>query len=68
MTIPEFLDALAYGVAPETSKPALDWLAERNNKFGIFINNECHAVHRFSYAFLSASEWICEIILPRETW
>ena len=40
MTIPEILDTLAYGVAPETSKPAFDWLAEHNNKFGLFINNE----------------------------
>ncbi len=40
MTIPEILDTLAYGVAPETSKPAFDWLAEHNDKFGLFINNE----------------------------
>jgi aldehyde dehydrogenase (NAD+) len=40
MTIPEILDTLAYGVAPETSKPAFDWLAEHNHKFGLFINNE----------------------------
>jgi aldehyde dehydrogenase (NAD+) len=40
MTIPEILDTLAYGPAPEASKPALDWIAAHNGKFQLFINNE----------------------------
>jgi aldehyde dehydrogenase (NAD+) len=40
MTIPEILDTLTYGPAPETSKPALDWIAAHNGKFKLFINNE----------------------------
>jgi aldehyde dehydrogenase (NAD+) len=40
MTIPEILDTLTYGPAPEASKPALDWIAEHNGKFQLFINNE----------------------------
>src|SRR5688572_32518696 len=40
MTIPEILDTLTYGLAPEAAKPAEEWLKEHNNKFGLFINNE----------------------------
>ncbi|MDD2923526.1 MAG: aldehyde dehydrogenase family protein, partial [Anaerolineales bacterium] len=40
MTIPEILDTLSYGPAPEVAKPALDWIAEHNGKFNLFINNE----------------------------
>jgi len=40
MTISEILNTLDYGVAPETSKPAEEWLAEHKHKFGLFINNE----------------------------
>src|SRR5688572_4386716 len=40
MTIPEILDTLEYGLAPEAGKPAEEWLKEHNNKFGLFINNE----------------------------
>ncbi|MBI5953812.1 MAG: aldehyde dehydrogenase family protein [Chloroflexi bacterium] len=40
MTIPEILDTLTYGPAPETSKPVLDWIAAHNGKFQLFINNE----------------------------
>ncbi|MBL8091086.1 MAG: aldehyde dehydrogenase family protein [Anaerolineales bacterium] len=40
MTIPEILNTLEYGLAPEAAKPAEEWLKEHNNKFGLFINNE----------------------------
>lgn len=40
MTIPEILNTLNYGLAPEAAKPAEEWLKEHNNKFGLFINNE----------------------------
>ena len=40
MTIPEILDTLPYGPAPEASKPASDWIAAHNGKFQLFINNE----------------------------
>ncbi|MDO9302050.1 MAG: hypothetical protein Q7T89_11730, partial [Anaerolineales bacterium] len=40
MTIPEILDTLTYGPAPEASKPALDWIAAHNGKLQLFINNE----------------------------
>ncbi|MBK8822278.1 MAG: aldehyde dehydrogenase family protein, partial [Anaerolineales bacterium] len=40
MTISEILETLDYGVAPETSKPALDWIAAHDGKFQLFINNE----------------------------
>jgi aldehyde dehydrogenase (NAD+) len=40
MTIPEILDTLEYGLAPEVSKPAEEWLNAHNRKFGLFINNE----------------------------
>ena len=31
---------LVYGPAPEAAKPALDWIAEHDGKFRLFINNE----------------------------
>lgn len=40
MTIPEILNTLTYGLAPEASKPAEEWLKEHDHKFGLFINNE----------------------------
>ncbi|MBX3038833.1 MAG: aldehyde dehydrogenase family protein [Anaerolineales bacterium] len=40
MTIPEILDTLTYGLAPEAAKPAEEWLDAHNRKFGLFINNE----------------------------
>ncbi len=40
MAISEILDTLPYGPALEMSKPAEEWLAEHNRKFGLFINNE----------------------------
>ena len=40
MTIPEILDTLEYGLAPEAAKPAEEWLNAHNRKFGLFINNE----------------------------
>ena len=32
--------SLAYGAAPEAAAPALDWLAEHDGKFGLFINGK----------------------------
>lgn len=40
MAIPEILDTLEYGLAPESAKPAEEWLNAHNRKFGLFINNE----------------------------
>ncbi len=38
--IPELLDSLSYGPAPEAAKPALDWIAAHDSRFGLFIDNE----------------------------
>ncbi len=40
MKVAELTKSLAYGPAPEAAKPALDWIAEHNAKFQLFINNE----------------------------
>ena len=32
--------SLPYGAAPEAASPALDWIAEHNEKFGFFINGK----------------------------
>ncbi|MBL8524765.1 MAG: aldehyde dehydrogenase family protein [Betaproteobacteria bacterium] len=40
MKVAELTKTLAYGAAPEAAKPALDWIAEHNGKFQLFINNE----------------------------
>lgn len=39
MTILKILDTLDYGPAPETAKPAFDWIADHDGKFKLFINN-----------------------------
>ncbi len=40
MKVIEILDNLQYGLAPEASKPAQDWLDAHNGRFGLLINNE----------------------------
>ena len=40
MKVAELTKTLEYGTAPEAAKPALDWIAEHNAKFQLFINNE----------------------------
>ena len=40
MKVAQILKTLEYGPAPEAAKPALDWIAEHNGKFGIFINGK----------------------------
>ncbi len=40
MKVAELTKTLSYGAAPEAAKPALDWIAEHNGKFQLFINNE----------------------------
>ena len=32
--------SLSYGAAPEAASPALDWIAEHDGKFGLFINGK----------------------------
>ena len=39
-TVAEIYQTMEYGVAPESSKPARDWIAEREGKFGLFIGGE----------------------------
>jgi aldehyde dehydrogenase (NAD+) len=40
MKIDALLKTLPYGEAPEAAKPALDWIAEHEAKFQLFINGE----------------------------
>ena len=40
MKINNILNTLEYGPAPEAAKPALDWIAEHEAKFKLFIGNE----------------------------
>jgi aldehyde dehydrogenase (NAD+) len=40
MKVADILKTLEYGPAPEASKPALDWIAEQEGKFKLFIGNE----------------------------
>ena len=40
MKVADLTKSLAYGPAPEAAKPALDWIAEHDGKFRLFINNE----------------------------
>jgi aldehyde dehydrogenase (NAD+) len=40
MKVAQILKTLEYGPAPEAAKPALDWIAEHDGKFKLFIGNE----------------------------
>ncbi len=40
MKVAQIFNTLEYGPAPEAAKPALDWIAEHDGKFGIFINGK----------------------------
>ena len=40
---------LPYGVAPEAATPALDWIAEHDGKFGLFINGKFRDPHSKEY-------------------
>ncbi|MBA3946135.1 MAG: aldehyde dehydrogenase family protein [Herpetosiphonaceae bacterium] len=39
MQIAEIFETMSYGPAPETAKPALDWLAAHDRRFQLFIDN-----------------------------
>jgi aldehyde dehydrogenase (NAD+) len=36
-TVAEIFETMAYGPAPESEKPALEWIARQNGEFGLFI-------------------------------
>jgi aldehyde dehydrogenase (NAD+) len=36
-TVSEIFQTMAYGPAPESDKPALEWIARQNGEFGLFI-------------------------------
>ena len=37
-TVSEIFETMAYGPAPESDKPALEWIARQNGSFGLFID------------------------------
>src|SRR5947207_14982360 len=36
-TVSEIFETMAYGPAPESDKPALEWIAQHDGAFGLFI-------------------------------
>jgi len=36
-TVSEIFETMAYGPAPESDKPALEWIARQSGAFGLFI-------------------------------
>src|SRR5256886_15077598 len=36
-TVTEIFETMAYGPAPESDKPALEWIARHDGAFGLFI-------------------------------
>src|SRR2546430_4117894 len=36
-TVSEIFETMAYGPAPESDKPALDWIARHDGAFGLFL-------------------------------
>jgi len=53
MKVAEILNTLTYGVAPEVSKPAQEWLDAHRSRFGLFIDNKWRAP--------SSNEWFDSI-------
>ncbi|HLJ54823.1 MAG TPA: aldehyde dehydrogenase family protein, partial [Chthonomonadaceae bacterium] len=43
MTVAQAFESMEYGLAPESSAPALDWIAERGGEFELFIGGEWRA-------------------------
>ncbi len=37
-SIPEIFETMSWGPAPESAKPALDWLLRHDGKFGLYVN------------------------------
>ncbi|HWA40626.1 MAG TPA: aldehyde dehydrogenase family protein, partial [Gemmatimonadales bacterium] len=37
-SIPEIFDTMSWGPAPESAKPAQDWLLRHDGKFGLYVN------------------------------
>ena len=37
-SIPEIFESMSWGPAPESAKPALDWLLRHDGKFGLYVN------------------------------
>ena len=44
MTVKEIFDTMDYGLAPESAKEALAWIAERNGEFGLYVGGRMTAV------------------------
>ena len=48
-TVSEIFETMAYGPAPESDKPALEWIARQNGAFGLFLGGRlsfCRASQR----------------------
>jgi aldehyde dehydrogenase (NAD+) len=39
-TVAEIFETMEYGLAPESAKSALDWIAERDGKFALFVEGK----------------------------
>ncbi|WP_298569210.1 aldehyde dehydrogenase family protein [uncultured Aliiroseovarius sp.] len=44
MTVKEIFDTMDYGLAPESAKEALGWIAERKGQFGLYIGGRMTGV------------------------
>ncbi len=42
-TIPDIMSTLDYGPSPESAAPALDWLAQHDHRFGLWIGGQWRA-------------------------
>ena len=40
MNIMKILETMDYGVAPENTEAAMNWITDHNKKFGLFIDGE----------------------------
>ncbi|MCU0315958.1 MAG: aldehyde dehydrogenase family protein [Fimbriimonadaceae bacterium] len=40
--VPDILDTMSYGPAPEDASPALQWIAKFGGQFGVFIGGDWH--------------------------
>src|SRR2546421_398141 len=65
-TVSEIFETMAYGPAPESDKPALEWIARHDGAFGLFIGGTRdldialvarHLTHHAGWAQLLESEF-----------
>ncbi|MEM7116378.1 MAG: aldehyde dehydrogenase family protein [Chloroflexota bacterium] len=70
MSVAEKFETLTYGPAPESAATAVSWLADHDNKFGLYIDGKWTAPKEESYLPISnpaTGEKLAEVCVAGET-